>query len=318
LEAYRAQSSGGGPGSPIEFFGGSWRDSFASLVGLNTVLQEQFPFEVVFQFSMPKIVEERAQSGSNNGGISFGLQGYSEDQLLASPNIWINSTSRVEIVIKRSIIVGNHVNDYILVRHNGTFGPNAFSLSNTAVTLPMLEGCGGTNFIQGATYNLRIRVEVDSCSAKLWLDTENEPSNWSRSVSGGVKDDYQVGLNVGLFGLLANCDSGISTGSPCLDFPDQRQSAIFKYFNINPVDNAVLEPCDDQYDDDIGFYSDTLIKKRAYWVPATSNVTRYHQVYFDGVPVYKDTHYWLDGLKLYPKDPAIFADTVATALVVIE
>lgn len=66
-----------------------------------------------------------------------------------------------------------------------------------------------------------------------------------------------------------------------------------------------------------GYYFDTLIKKDAYWLPSSPDVSYYKQVYFNGLPVSVGTHYWLDGLKVHPMDPAIFDDTTATAEVVV-
>lgn len=307
LAQYRAEPSGGS-GSPVRFFGAGWRASGAALINFST--QELFPYETLVKFTFDKIIDERPDEGS--GGVIFSFEKFEEEEY-AEGNGFFSSGVIVEVVIRPKILVGTHSNDYLLVRHNGTAGAGAFTSPD--VEFPVMEGCGGVNVAEGATYYLRVNVERGATSAKVWLADEPEPEEYSRTVSGSaLPDTYEPGFSAYLGGQTAS--STPSIGTPSLDFPDQRQQVAVHALTINPV--AFGQPCDDEIDDGPGTYMDTLIKHSAYWLPASDNVSYYTQVYFDGIPVFLNTHYWLDGLKLYPKDPAIFADTIATATVVVQ
>lgn len=100
--------------------------------------------------------------------------------------------------------------------------------------------------------------------------------------------------------------------------------AFYPLIDLTSVDILQAEvdcspsDCDPTTNTGPGYYYDSLLKKSAYWIPASSNVSYIVSVYFDGIAVTEGVEYWLDGLKIYPTDPAIFADTIAAAEVVIQ
>jgi hypothetical protein len=286
------------------------------LIGLNPA--QELPAEILIKFNFPKIVESRAESGSSDGGIYFDFEELSEEEIEDADPPITGGAVRVEIHIKPRIVPGFHSNDYIIVRHNGSAGPASQSSSNTGVTFPFMEGCGGTNFQEGVDYYLRVSIYPDRASAKIWLASEEEPASPQRTVAGAtsIGDDFRLGFSASLAGKFASC--GPSLGTPCLDFSDQSEEVLFSFVSVNPA--AIIgTDCDEVVDTSLGMYLDVLLKRTAFWVPSsTENFSRYQQVYFDGIPVTEGEDYWLDGVKLYPQDPSIFADTRATALVVLE
>lgn len=315
LWSYRA-SPDSGQGGPITFSGGSWYTSGAALVGMTV---DELPVEYLVRLNFTKIVDERPSGDENMaGGVTFDFGS------VVNESTWISSPSftqhlQVQIVIKPKLVVGQKSDDYLVVSHLSGTNPNSISVGYPYNTFKSMEGCGGTNFQEGANYNLRVRIESGGVKAKIWLASESEPQDYPVAASGSGQTDYtKIGFAARLFGVMADC-SAPSIGSPCLDFPDQRQQISFSMIRINPSATVGADdPCDSDTPTGAGYYLDTLLKRSNYWVPASDNVSYYRQVYFDGLAVEEGTHYWLDGLRIHPNDPAIFDGTIATASLVIQ
>lgn len=298
LWSYRAAVDGSGQ---LYFFGGAFASGSIGLVGLNDSLYENLPFEVLVRFRVIRTPEfgEEADQGS---AVTLNLADRSEEDIIASGAV-TGINQGISINFGRQFVADN-----LTVFMSG---------SSNNISIASIPECGGGGIIEGGEYKVRAKMDEFGISAKLWLTSFPEPPAWQISrvrVTAPLLSGFNAGIGSSL--LLANCDSGISLAVPCLDFPDLTASIFVEAVFINP--SAVGDgPCDEQgVDETPGVYLDTLVKKSAYWVPASLNVTEYRQVYFDQIPVYEDTHYWLDGLKLYPNDPGIFDDTLATALLV--
>ena len=318
LWAYRQSARQPAPFSDEQlwYFGGAFHGGGVNLTGLSQSLTSQNPYEVLIRFSIPS-----APSMNVMNGFTLGLAdttNFDSGTLSSNANVTISYN-----VLNTDYESGTPVPDRITVRCDGSAGPNN---NSTAYEIRNLVGCGGTNLQYGQHYYLRALKDTDGVYAKLWLSTETEPSEWSRGVGRTSGNEVLSGFGVSMAGLaLENCPpDATSTGgsgswdTPCLGFADNEYDLLFSHIWINPSGAYPGDSCDESVDDSSGVYLDALLRRASYWVPASSNVSRYQQVYFDGVPVYEGTHYWLDGLKLYPQDPAIFADTLATAMVVVE
>lgn len=294
----------------LRYYGSNYRGGSVTLSGLSNYIQQKFPYETLTRFNYFKIGDSNRQSSITTGnGLYFSMDDPDLDTFNSGG---VPLTTENGVVIEPLPFSGP---DTLTVRRAG---------ETSQIDVNDLVSCDNSNMIEGAHYYLRVRIESNSIDAKLWLATNEEPDSWSISESSfsASAADFLPGFGAGFWVGGYDCASP-TWDEPCAPPPDDTEGAFFSRLLINPVSVAIGvgdedEPCDPDISTSPGFYMDTLLKKSGYWIPATPNVSYYRQVYFDGIPVEEDTHYWLDGLKLYPNDNNIFSDTRATAQVVVE
>jgi hypothetical protein len=179
---------------------------------------------------------------------------------------------------------------------------------------------------EGSTYWTRMRWSPSLGMAKVWNLVEDEPEGWMITSNGSysrlstvsryntdtctlISDQINIGFQ--LHGLL-KVNEVFNPEPELIGYSEVVVHAVFA------SRSEVLLPSSCYTDiAGPGVYYDTLTKDNGYWVPASPNVSDYVNIYFDGMAVTEGSDYWLDGLKVYPSDPATFEDTIATAEVVV-
>lgn len=272
-----------------------------------------FPFGVKFDLTVHEIMETAPSvgSGSRASTLLIGLERLKWPIVYDPP---FGDHTEAEVEHYHSIPLAS---TGLEIQLNSPFftppasGPKMFGVKRNAATDTIQY-----NWQAGHRYSVVVCVGELLTQAKVWdTNLEEEPSDWQVVAGPSTLSNYVPGISAKLSELdfqAGDTESG--------------SKVSFHFVRANPIDNPCvfssgghpIYPCsDDDMETGPGYYFDTLVPKNGYWIPVTQDVSYYKQIYFDGMPVSEDLHYWLDGLRVHPNDPTIFASTIATAEVVV-
>lgn len=142
----------------------------------------------------------------------------------------------------------------------------------------------------GVQYRMWIISSPTSTTARLW-SMDDPDTKYQVADNTATNVSFRPVLGVG---LSHNLGFGI---------PDLSSTVTVHAVVHNPTDAAIGEECGGA-STDAGTYMETLYRKDNYFRPEETDVAYYQQVYFDGAPVIKGTHYNIeDTYKIVPVDP---------------